>query len=121
MTSTSHTIPDRADSHSQSLSRRLDDLGWGLFLLMTGAMWLLPDAWLAPGVWAVGTGLLLLVLNAVRYVKGVGVHPLTVVLGVVALAGGLADIEGLHLPLIAFFLLVAGATLLVKPFFHDRG
>lgn len=68
------------------------------------------------GTWLIGTGLLLLALNAVRHVKGLALNTFTVVLGILALAGGLADLADVKLPLLALAFVAFGVLLLVKPF-----
>lgn len=103
-----------------TFARRLDGVGWGLFLLMTGILWLLPDDRVPPGAWLIGTGTLLLGLNAVRYLKGVAISVLTVALGVLALAGGLADLGGVRLPLLAISLVAVGAVVLFRALRESR-
>jgi hypothetical protein len=97
------------------LNKRLDGIGWGLFLIMIGVMWLAPER-VAQGAWLIGTGALLLALNGIRYLKGIGVSGLTTLLGVVALAAGLAEYFGMRVPLLAICLIVIGGSILLKPF-----
>ncbi len=104
-----------ADSHHGDFAARLDNIGWGVFLLMTGVLWLMSSA-LPSGTWLVGTGILLLALNAVRYLKGMTLSLFTLVLGILALAGGLADLANMRLPLFALALVAFGLLLLVRPF-----
>jgi hypothetical protein len=113
---TSSLSPTRVgpDSRHSALARRLDGIGWGLFLLMTGILWLLPSNSVPPGTWLIGTGLILLALNAVRYLRGYGVNVLTTALGALAVAGGLADFGGVQLPLLAIALVAVGAVVLVR-------
>ena len=113
---TSSLSPTRVapDLRHSALARRLDGVGWGLFLLMTGVLWLLPSASVPPGTWLIGTGLILLGLSSVRYLKGYGVNVLTAALGALALAGGLADFGGVELPLLAIALVAVGAIVLVR-------
>jgi hypothetical protein len=54
-----------------SLSERIDAIGWGLLLLMTGGLLLVPgNATILFHIWLVGIGLTLLGANLVRYLKG---------------------------------------------------
>jgi hypothetical protein len=96
---------DRAD--------RLDQVGWGIFLMMLGTIWLLPHV--PAGTLLGGTGVLLLGLNAVRRQVGIHVSGISVVLGTVALAAGLAELAGVTLPLFPICLVVVGASLIVRP------
>lgn len=109
MNAMSHTHTPAAPGDA----RRIDEVGWGIFLMMLGTIWLIPSV--PPGTWLVGTGLLLLGLNAVRHMKGVGCSGLTWVIGLLALAAGLSQIAGVTLPLFAILLVLVGAGLLLKP------
>lgn len=104
------------DASDLALDRRLDAVGWGLFLIMTGAIWLVPDTQLPQGIWLIGTGVLLLAINAVKRAKGLAAAPFMVFLGVVALAAGLADLVGLQLPLIAICFIAIGVGILLRVF-----
>jgi hypothetical protein len=97
-------------------SQRLDGIGWGLLLVMTGALWLMPDQQVPQGSWLVGTGLLLLVLNGIRYLKGIRVSGLTTFLGALALAAGLSDALGVRLPLLAICFIVIGGAIILRLF-----
>lgn len=44
-----------------------------MFLILTAVVWLFPETRVPPGTWLVGTGLLLLGLNAVRAISKVPV------------------------------------------------
>lgn len=110
----SQHAPSIEHGHSD-VARRLDDIGWGLFLLMTGALWLMPTGSVPDGTWLIGTGVLLLGLALVRYARGLGFGALTTVLGVLALAGGVAEMRGAQLPLFAIAFVVLGAAFLLRP------
>lgn len=120
MTATPNPARAGPDAWQTSFGRRLDGVGWGLFLLMTGILWLLPGDRVPPGAWLIGTGALLLGLNAVRYLKGLAISVLTVALGVLALAGGLADLGGVKLPLLAISLVAVGAVVLFRALRESR-
>ncbi len=111
--------PDSGTEH-RDFESRLDSIGWGVFLLMSGVLWLIATV-VPSGTWLVGTGLLLLALNAVRYFNGMRPHMFTLVLGILALAGGLADWANVRLPLFALALVAFGILLLVKPFARRGG
>jgi hypothetical protein len=99
-------------------AKRLDQIGWGVFLVMIGTIWLVPSV--PEGTWLIGSGVLLLILNAVRVGLGVKWSGVSVALGVFALAAGLADLTGVKLPLFAICLIVVGASLIVKPLISQR-
>ncbi|HEX6533976.1 MAG TPA: hypothetical protein VF041_05235 [Gemmatimonadaceae bacterium] len=122
MSTTSHPqrTPLAPERTRREFARRLDDIGWGVFALMTGVLWLLSYT-VPSGTWLVCTGLLLLALNAVRYFSGLELNLLTVVLGVLALTGGLADLADVRLPILAIALVAFGVLLLIKPFAKRGG
>lgn len=107
--------PSSEDKQKAALDRRLEAIAWGLFLIMTGAIWLVPEQQVPQGTWLIGTGVLLLALNGIRNLKGVAVSGVTTFLGAVALAAGLSGLFGVRLPLLAICLIVIGATIILKP------
>lgn len=107
--------PSSEDKQKAALDRRLEGIAWGLFLIMTGAIWLVPEQQIPQGTWLIGTGVLLLALNGIRNLKGVAVSGVTTFLGAVALAAGLSGLFGVRLPLLAICLIVIGATIILKP------
>lgn len=92
---------------------QLDQIGWGIFLVMIGTIWLVPSV--PPGTWLIGTGILLLGLNAVRSRLGIPWSGFWVGVGALALAAGLAGLIGITLPLFPMTLVIIGAALILKP------
>lgn len=115
MATTSRVGPNQIDRPWTMTNKRLDELGWGLFLLLTGGIWLLPGDKVPTGSWLIGTGALLLGMNVIRYVNRIPVNLFTTVLGGLALGGGIAERIGVELPLLAIAIVVAGALLIMKP------
>jgi hypothetical protein len=99
-------------------AKRLDQIGWGIFLVMIGVIWLVPGV--PQGTWLIGTGVLLLVLNAIRSRLGVQWIGVSVALGVLALVAGLGDFTGIAIPLFPICLVIIGATLILKPLVFER-
>jgi hypothetical protein len=112
-----HPFAPTAGPHDSVLDHRIDDIGWGLFLILVGALWLMPHGWVPDGTWLVGTGVLLLGLNAVRRANDLPVHRLGVLLGLLALVAGLAAMAQVSAPLVPAFLVVVGAWIVLKPLF----
>src|SRR5512144_2962946 len=86
-----------SDTDVEGTAKRLDQIGWGIFLVMIGVIWLVPGV--PQGAWLIGTGILLLVLNAIRSRLGIPWSTVSVALGVLALVAGLGDFTGIKLPL----------------------
>ncbi len=111
-------VSQGARSNEQEIvKRRIEAIGWGLLLVLTGGVLLMPNERLAEVAWLTGVGLVLLGANAVRYLNGMRMHTANFVLGSVALAGGIAAIFGVDLPLIPILLILFGASLLISPLF----
>ena len=97
-----------------TLNKRLEDSAWGFFLLLIGTLLLLPSALAPQGAWLIGAGLIMLLLNGVRYVNDISASRFTVVLGLVAILVGLASFLGLKPPLFAIFLALIGLSIIVR-------
>jgi hypothetical protein len=111
----------REEARKRALDRRLDGVGWGLFLIMIGGLWLAPAEWGIPdGAWLVGAGLIILGLSAVRHFNNLRMSGFWLFLGALALGSGLAAIYGLDLPVLPILLVIAGAAILLKPLFDNR-
>jgi hypothetical protein len=105
-------------SDVQNPLKRLDEIGWGIFLIMIGTIWLVPSV--PQGTWLIGTGVLLLLLNAIRYSNQAEWSGFSTTLGALALAAGLSELIGIKLPLFAICLVVIGAGMVLKPFVSQR-
>lgn len=116
MTVQSDQLTSSRNAQKEALGQRLDAIGWGLFLLMLGGLWLVPEEWGLPeGSWLIGTGVIILGLSAVRYFNGLKVSGFWLFLGALALGTGLASILGLDLPVFPILLVIAGAAILLQP------
>jgi hypothetical protein len=80
-----HMNTQRVDfSKAPDRAKRLDQIGWGILLIMIGTIWLAPAV--PQGTGLIATGTLLLVLSAIRYRMGVHWSGVSTALGVLALA-----------------------------------
>ena len=120
MTVQGDQLTGKENVQEESLGQRLDAIGWGLFLLMLGGLWLVPEEWGVPeGTWLIGAGVIVLGLTLVRYLNGLQVSGFWLFLGALALGSGLASVLGLDLPVFPILLVIAGAAILARPLF-DR-
>lgn len=103
---------------SRDLNIRLDEIGWALFLIMIGFLWLFPNIGIPPDSWLIGAGLILLGINFARYFFGIKMKGFTIFLGVLALVAGLGGILNMSFPSFAALFIVLGVTLLVRAFFR---
>jgi hypothetical protein len=103
-----------------AVSRRLDELAWALFLILIGAIWLLPAGTVPEGTWLVGAGLILLGINVVRSLKGLKMNGFAIVLGVLALVAGLGHLAGVKVPVFAILFIIIGASIILRPLLGKR-
>ena len=104
----------------QALNKRLETIGWGLFLVVLGGRALVPNEQVAKGVWSIGIGLIMLGINVARYFYKIKMSGFTTFLGIISLLGGIAELLGLTTLGDALFFIILGAYLLVKPWFDKR-
>jgi hypothetical protein len=102
------------DQRTASLDQRLAVLFWALLCLLVGGISLFGVEKVPGGTWLIGLGVILLSLNAVRFVKRIPVRVIPTVLGVVALAAGLAELTGATFPVIPLTLIAIGASMIVE-------
>ena len=103
-----------------ALNKRLENIGWGLFLIMLGGFALVPDESVPKGLWSIGVGVIMLGLNLTRYYYKIKMSGVTTVLGILALLGGIAELLGFTSLEGALLLIILGAYLLLKPWFEKR-
>ncbi len=100
-------------AEKRALNKRLEAIGWGLFFIMIGGLWLVPGEVLPEGTWLIGVGVIMLGLNLARYLNQIKMSWFTIVLGVLALAAGLGDYIGVELPLIPILIVLVGLSIIV--------
>jgi hypothetical protein len=96
---------------AQALEARFEAAGWGLLLIMFGAL-VLPQG-TAEFVLVAAAGAAMLGLNALRVRCGVPVSWFGIILGAVALVAGLAAIVGVTIPAFALLLMLLGLAMIV--------
>ena len=99
---------------NKALDKRLDAIGWGLFLVMVGGLWLMPEGWVPEGAWLVGAGVIILGLNAVRYLNNIKVSGFWNFLGALALLSGITTFLGVDLPVFPILLILFGAGIIIN-------
>ncbi len=108
------------DEDKAALNKRLEAIGWGLFLIMLGGFMFVPEYVFAKGFWSIGIGLIFLGLNAARYFNGIRMSGFTTFLGILSIVGGVAQLFGWQALDGAAFFIILGAYLLLKPWFDKR-
>ena len=97
------------DTAGSALNQRLESAAWGLFLIMVGGLWLIPNELVPNGAWLIGVGIVMLGLNAARYVNQLPMGAFTGFLGLVALLLGASHFFGIGLPFFPILLILLGA------------
>jgi len=119
--STQEIQPKQAqDADKAALNKRLEGIGWGLFLIMLGGFALVPHDLVPKGLWSIGVGVIMLGLNAARYSLRVKMSGFTTILGVIALISGGLELLGRNNLGGPILLIVLGLYLLVKPWFDQQ-
>jgi hypothetical protein len=103
-----------------ALNKRLENIGWGLFLIMVGGAALVPDNLINDGWWSIGVGLIMFGLNLARYRYQIKMSGFTTFLGIISIISGVLQLMGLNDLGGAIFLIVLGSYLLIKPWFDKR-
>lgn len=108
---------DPASARKALLDRRLHDVTWGLLLLITGIVWLVPREQVPEGTWLLGVTAVLLGVNVVRAFEHIRMNGFSLILGLLALAAALTRLWRPDLPLLAICLVVIGASVVLRPLF----
>ena len=107
---------EKLSDHSPQ-AKRIDANTWGLLLLLTGILMLLPSRTIPEGAWLILAGAILLGASAVRAAMHLRVSAFLVALALLAVAAGAATIAGIDLPLFAVFLVLLGASIMLRSWF----
>jgi hypothetical protein len=103
----------------KTFNHNLATIGWGALLVWWGVAFMIEP--LTLGMCAIGSGLILLGINAVRFFKGIPTVASTTTLGFIALAWGALDQASTLLGIasgasFALLLMVIGAVILLGVF-----
>ena len=96
-------------------SERLDEVGWALLFLMSGAILVIPGLPHPWAAWFIGVGAILVGLNLARYATGLRIHVLTSGCGAIAMAAGVGAYVGIEIPIVALVLVLIGVVILAEP------
>jgi hypothetical protein len=109
-------LPTAVHEESKAaLNKRLEAIGWGLFLIIIGALWIIPDERVPDGTWLIAAGVIMLGVNAVRYLNDIKMSWASLILGLLAVIFGLGEFVGLDLPFVAILLIVFGLGIILRP------
>lgn len=107
-------------SPKDELNKRLENTSWGLFLIMLGGIWLVPDRFIPEGSWLIGSGFILIGLNIVRHLNQIPMSSFSLLLGGAAFLIGISDFFQVNLPFFPILIIIIGAKLLIQPLIEKR-
>jgi hypothetical protein len=93
------------------LDHQIARVAWALLFIMLGCIGLLQSV--PQGTWLIGTGLILMGAQAVRFMNHIRVRTFSFVLGIAAFAFGLAAFVGTDLPVLPIVLVLIGVSILL--------
>lgn len=99
--------------NSNMSDKKLQNISWGLFLIMLGGLWIVPKDRLPSGIWLIGVGIIMLGLNISRYAFSIRVNRFTSILGLLAITMGLSSLYGVNLPLFPIIIILIGVSILI--------
>ena len=102
----------------RELNHRLETISWGLFLIMLGGFALLKSV--PQETWLIGAGVIMLGLNAVRFLLGIRISWFTVIVGTVAFFSGLESVYGVSLPVGPLLIILIGLAIIVRALDRSR-
>jgi hypothetical protein len=109
-----------ANSEKAVLNKRLETAAWGLFLIMVGGFYFIPETTIKKGFWSIGVGVIMLGLNAMRYTNHIRMSGFTTVLGVLSVIAGVLQLLGIMGFEGGALLIILGAYLILKPLFEQK-
>ena len=109
--------------NTRMLNRNLETVAWGAFFIWWGITEMIK---FPTGIGAIGFGLILLGLNAIRLLNRIPVSGFSLTIGILALVWGGLELAGsvlslpFQLPIFAFLLIALGVSLLAQELLRTR-
>ena len=110
----SQNVTNREDN-KRTLDKQLDTIGWGLFFIMIGVLWLLPEGTVPEDTWLIGMGAIIFGVNGIRYLYGIRIQGFWTVIGIISLIFGISGVFSLELPIFQVLFIVFGISIILKP------
>jgi len=97
-----------ADPKKKAILDKINGMGFALFIIMIGTLFLMPKGTLPETTWLIGSGIIMLGGNVARRLNGITLCQCTIALGGLLLIAGILGIYGIELPLLPILLVLAG-------------
>lgn len=111
---------ENIETQRNAFDKRLDSVGWALFLIMIGGLLLAPEGSVPQGTWLIGTGVIILGLMGVRYFHDCKINGFWLVVGIVALALGISSVFGLNFPVLPILIIIVGLNIILKSLLQKK-
>ena len=106
-------------------NRRLESIGWGLFFILLGAIWLAPESLIPEDkslmAAAIGVGTILLGVNFARHLSEIRPRVGEIVVAALALIWGVAGCYGTEVPFFPLLFLLIGVGIIASAVRRARG
>lgn len=108
------------DNFKKDLNSRINALGWALFFIATGIVWLIPDNLMPGGSWLIIIGGILLTVNLLKTIFVSKSSGFGYFIGILFLIWGIMQIVKNDLPFWPIFLITLGIITVVSGAFETR-
>ena len=105
---------------TEAVHDRFVAVGWALFLILVGAIWLIPKDAVPDGIFFIGVGVILLGLSLVKYLMGLKASAPAIFLGIITLAIGGISFLGLKLQVFPVIVILVGVFILFTVLFKKK-
>ncbi len=113
-------VPHVQKEDTQRIHDRFVTIGWALFLILIGVIWLIPEDAVPEGVFFIGVGAILLGLSLVKYLQGLKASGPAIFLGIITMAIGLISFFGLRLQKLPVILILVGVFILFTVLYKKK-
>ncbi len=113
-------VPHVQKENAQRIHDRFVTIGWALFLILIGAIWLVPKDVIPEGAFFIGVGAILLGLSLAKQLMGLKTDTTAIFLGIIALAIGFRNLLELQVPIIPIIVIILGSFILFTALFRKR-
>jgi len=94
-------------------------MGWALFFVFTGVLFLFPSGSINDSVWLIGTGSIIVVINFLKGIFRAGISGFAFFVGFIMIFYGIANIINQHIPFWPFIIILLGVVIIFKAIFDS--
>lgn len=101
------------DPKKKALLDKINGIGFALFIVMIGALLLMPKGVLPETTWLIGVGLIMIGGNVARRLNGIRICYCTLILGSLLLIAGILALFGITFPVFPILLVIIGVSIVL--------